>query len=1186
MSTTLACLWLAVTMVVGGAVAAPVGMDQLEEEHQLRMTFVTPHIEWGKPWYKGKTRVLMFCVGKYERARDAVELMERFDMDITTIYFRRNRKVIHFTTANVDREVSENPPESDGVQRARRLLRQKWDLFLFGNINPDVLPPELQYYMYKQVADGAGILCVGPKPEKVMTPEREMKDPPDLFPVRIPVGKLPGGAAMLAPKEKPENLLRRLVHAYKLGKGRGVHFALPGVMTVTPALSATPENLNELEYWFALAGHLGLWAAGKNMGHDELMELWQRDKKNLKALVKLQRLDGYEVLPWQVYKLRREGDDLVLDVQPQLPQDAPIAGGLVIAEGFLMYKNEKLRPFMDVADLTEAIPQRVTAVALHEDFCEPGTPIEGTVSLAAADYQGWTLRVETRDAWGRILQRKDLPLQAGATQVPFSLPTSKDCSIYMRLEASLRHPDGPITAPTVAEFRVPQRRRGPFHQVQWDAPNAAVGYWAELRLRQLGWDIMLGGVKSSIALADVPLIPYTTRLMEKHNEKGVMQPCCWNDPDKSQKWIESIAERQVVSRKHGVYCYSLGDETTTKGCCLSNFCLQTYRKYLQEQYGDIAALNKSWGTNYSSFDEVTLSKPDDNYEKTAFQQGNYARWFDRLAFSQWNYLQLNKRFGERYKKLDPQALTGFEGAGGFGDDIEAIVRTNGFYNPYPSVADEILRSVAPKGYIRGNWIGYQRDAEPLLYWYWRVIMNGCPCVFWWRWDGIGKWHGYIEPDFELYPATAEMQKDTEVVRQGLGDLLVAADRVDDGVAFFYSVAAAQADRLPDSKNYGGVRSAHEAWVRLTRGAGVGFRYVTNRQVEAGELQHGLKVLVLPFTRALSDKTVAEIRQFVEKGGTLIADLRPGDFTGHLARRQGCALDDLLGVKHEATGKPEQIDVTIDDTLAGQKLKLHVPKAHVERAVKVTSGTAVTKVGQTPLVVVRSVGKGRAILLNFAVADLAGLEPDGPQVRDFMQALYRACGVNPVATVESKDGKVMLTTGCWKAGELYVYGVQMRNYGYDKGRYTLRLARPMHIYDLRDVKYLGRKTAVSAPARRARFFVLSPQKLAPVRAAIRGTKLEPGDKVKLRLAPGAGNPKGLYGVSVRLYDPVGFEQLWARRALALSADTTLEMPLGLNAAGGQWLIEVRDLATGQVKKLPFTVAGDNPAIWPGCYVPKG
>jgi hypothetical protein len=657
-----------------------------------------------------------------------------------------------------------------------------------------------------------------------------------------------------------------------------------------------------------------------------------------------------------------------------------------------------------------------------------------------------------------------------------------------------------------------------------------------LKLRECGFDVDLRwGTSSSVAMADMPLIPYTTRIMESLDPNGIMQPCCWNDIDAVKKWMDDTAKPMDVQRKHGAFVYSLGDETTTQGVDLSPQGMAAYRKYLQAQYGDIGALNKSWGSTYTSFDDVQLSSPKDNYEAEALRTGNYARWFDREAFAQYNYLVLNARFGERYRQLDPKALTGFEGAGGFGDDVQGIVTTNGFWNPYPSLADELVNSMAPNGYLRANWMGYQRAAAPLNYWYWRMIVNGSTAAFFWRWDGMGIFHGYLAPDFEPYAATEDLTRDSEVVREGLGDLMMHADKIDDGIAFFYSVAAAQVDKLP-GQNLGGVQRAHEAWANLTRATGYGFRYVSERDIEAGALAK-YKVLVLPATRAISDKAADAIRKFVEAGGAVVADLRPGAFTEHLAKRAAPVLADLFG-----------------DTAAQPT------------------------VSKTPDMRVHTVGAGKAILLNFSVADMnaAPSERSGLDARNWIAALYSSLGVRPAARLISDDPKVLLHSGSWRTGKMILYAAQTVSYEHP-GRYTLALAEPMHIYDLRDGKYLGKHDKADLAAVRTRFMILSPTPLKPVTAS-----LKRGESVLVTVRKGEGNPDGLYGAAVRLYDPSGAEQLWARRNVVVKNAIEVPLVLGLRPAGGKWTVKVRDLVTGNEIAMSFNVAGSNPAIWPGCY----
>ena len=118
----------------------------------------------------------------------------------------------------------------------------------------------------------------------------------------------------------------------------------------------------------------------------------------------------------------------------------------------------------------------------------------------------------------------------------------------------------------------------------------------------------------------------------------------------------------------------MGNENETLASCTHPACMKTYQEFLQRQYRSIGALNASWGTSFESFDKVGLSKPDDNYEKTALKEKNYPRWFDRKAFQSWNFANYCKKFGDAARRIDPQAISGPEGTGSLDDDLGLIVR--------------------------------------------------------------------------------------------------------------------------------------------------------------------------------------------------------------------------------------------------------------------------------------------------------------------------------------------------------------------------------------------------------------------------------------------------------------------------------------------------------------------------------
>jgi len=209
-------------------------------------------------------------------------------------------------------------------------------------------------------------------------------------------------------------------------------------------------------------------------------------------------------------------------------------------------------------------------------------------------------------------------------------------------------------------------------------------------------------------------------------------------------------------------------------------------------------------------------------------------------------MQFSGRFVETYKRLDPHALTGFEGTGGFGDDYDTILGTNTFYSPYPGIGDDILRSAAPRDLIRANWMGYSKTGDALSDAAWRMVMKEMNSVWFWMWTGIGSWRGYLNPALDFWPATADLTEEMRPVREGLGDLLMRSEVTHSGIGIFYSVPSALSGRVENSREFNGPENAHLTWTRLIYENGHDFRYLTSGMLKQGSLDKGgFKVLILP-----------------------------------------------------------------------------------------------------------------------------------------------------------------------------------------------------------------------------------------------------------------------------------------------------------------------------------------------------
>jgi hypothetical protein len=75
-----------------------------------------------------------------------------------------------------------------------------------------------------------------------------------------------------------------------------------------------------------------------------------------------------------------------------------------------------------------------------------------------------------------------------------------------------------------------------------------------------------------------------------------------------------------------------------------------------------------------------------------------------------------------------------------------------------------------------------RNADSLLRKYWRMVVLEMDSVWWWRWETIGRYHGWLAPDLRPFPAMREILDDTRIMTDGLGDLLLRSEMQDDGIA--------------------------------------------------------------------------------------------------------------------------------------------------------------------------------------------------------------------------------------------------------------------------------------------------------------------------------------------------------------------------------------------------------------------
>jgi len=251
--------------------------------------------------------------------------------------------------------------------------------------------------------------------------------------------------------------------------------------------------------------------------------------------------------------------------------------------------------------------------------------------------------------------------------------------------------------------------------------------------------------------------------------------------------------------------------------------------------------------------------------------------------------------------------------------------------------------------------------------------------------------------------------------EGIGRLLMEAERLDDGVAVHYSMPSVHAagilgqhDREETKKGGTSFPANRDGWVTLLDDLGLSFRFLATPQVEEGALQ-GKRVLVLPYSTALSEREVAAIRSFVEQGGVLLADAAIGLFDEHVAWREVGALDRLFGVAAPpprtripaAARAKGPVRVTEQGEALGLRARELGQLEAFEPKLRAREGQPLARIGDAELAVVNRIGKGRSIYLNALLDDTGGSRDAG---RAIVRAVLGDAGVRPAVAVSDLGGR--------------------------------------------------------------------------------------------------------------------------------------------------------------------------------------
>ncbi|MAE65030.1 MAG: hypothetical protein CMJ18_12235 [Phycisphaeraceae bacterium] len=1238
MRTLLTCHLTAVILLVlpvaiGGTASART-IEEIESLNAITLDHVTPHTKWARPYARGSIRALFIqkltTNVNVAATRDVVEMAQRFDIEADTVLVAPSKGQAYAVTYRGESGVYGG---AAGEQRLARLLETPYDCYVIGDHEiAGHLPGAALETILDYVRQGAGLVL----------PQREAYD-------AINEHASIGAEPMTAPR----SLSAWDAMVIRLGKGRIVSLDVPHrkfhtdndrdrILGVKVARDAH----------FAAFGRAVLWAADRaptlklDVTFDEEVDWSETGNRSIDVswtgppVGDGLRIDarirgrgrGDHVL--EATKSEDPSNDRIRFDMPALPSGDFMVE--VTARTDRGVENWSVRP-LDVKSR-----ETVGKMGFEREWSEPGDAIIGSVVVNSAHRDRRSLRVQLIDRYGRALVRRDFA--APQESVGFALPTRPSMPGYVAIEAILMQDDRPIHYGYAAHTIV-QRRQNDFNFVMWgrlytgryhdiaEDLLAASGVTSRLETSEVPWTMMTrAGMSYTPYCTSGIQRQHWTTAKRKHrgrlnridlDDDGVLKigddGGCWNDEPavtaRLRRWLD--AERDF--RSHGVLAYSMGDENETIGSCLHPACLESYRRYLHGRYGTIERLNASWGTSFGSFADVELSGPADNSEQKAFAGQNYPRWLDRRSFQAWNFARYVARFGRAARGIDPQARWGVEGTGWLDDDLDAIVRHSNWWVVYSIPAGEVIRSIAPKDYMLGHFVGYS-DSNPYypLSDFWLSFLRGGNCIAWWRIDN------FLAPHFGLSDSARELVRTGRVVFDGFGRLLnVESQMQHDGIVMLHSYASSQmASHVAPGPTYGTYTGwvtnseteldkrgpeheidwalnprgkGHMTWHRAIRSVGLQFEYVTDRMLRLGEFRpDAYRVMILSQCEAIGPREAEAIRRFAHGGGTVIADIRPGLYDGHGGTRSGGALDDLFGVRHTDNVAAVEADGAVDGTIGGRPLDVRLPSLHVNPAVELTTAEALGRAGTTPIVMVNRTGAGRAVLLNFTLNTFPNLSrPEAPEsAAKMITALFAQANVQWPLRLLTPDGARGRNVEAvrWKAGDgievVAVYGPL------DDGRHqwrpregmlervrardvprTIRLRLPddRHVTVVGSTEPLGRTRDIPLQLHpwRPKFVVLSEQALKAPTLTPSKTVARRGESLQWRVSVPETN--GLHALRLRVTTPDGEAAKWFDRSLIVGPrGAEFDLPVASNEQAGTWKVETTDLYTGKAAMGQFTL----------------
>jgi hypothetical protein len=191
----------------------------------------------------------------------------------------------------------------------------------------------------------------------------------------------------------------------------------------------------------------------------------------------------------------------------------------------------------------------------------------------------------------------------------------------------------------------------------------------------------------------------------------------------------------------------------------------------------------------------------------------------------------------------------------------------------------------PKLRITG-FTGYGTSGDAAKYQQWQRLFYGhCGASIFWHYT-------MLNPDLTFSEQGSALAETFGQLQSGIARLFMNSTVREDGVAIHFSMASIRGAWITDgvirpdmgnvngsSKSYADLVRRRDAWVKELEKQGVQFRFLATPQIETGALDQ-YRVLIMPYSIALSDAEIKALERFISSGGRVLADEHLGKMDEH------------------------------------------------------------------------------------------------------------------------------------------------------------------------------------------------------------------------------------------------------------------------------------------------------------------